>query len=258
MTQRPWVSCLLLLCAMSPAWGEALAGRSASPLVEAMQAARESEGFEIRLTLRRSGGGTEESTRIALIGQSIEGRERLLVRAISPSGIRDRAIVSERVGDHVRSTAYGPDATSAAMRADPMAGVFGSGLVVWDLMAPWWNWPDQVDEGPQAVGGRQCTQIRSRPAGKEASPVREVLSCVDAANGLSLKTMLFDGRHRMLRSIEVTRDIRTQAGRSTARSASIADADGAVTFVDVYSGDEHYLIRPGTFDTPAGPAQAKD
>jgi hypothetical protein len=62
----------------------------------------------------------------------------------------------------------------------------------------------------------------------------------------------------MLRSIEVTRSIRTQAGHSAVRSASITDAQGNVTLIDVYSGDEHYQIRPQTFDAPSGPTPPRD
>ncbi len=259
MTRIALATGLFLLCALSLGHCEAIASRSASELVDAMRAARDSDGFEIRITLRmQSAGSATEPTRLALIGQSGEEQGRLLVRAIAPAGIRDRSIVSERVGDRVQSTAYAADATSAATPADPMAEIFGTGLVVWDLMAPWWNWPEQVDEGPQTVNGHSCNQVRSRPDRRDVSPVREALSCVDARIGLAWKTMLFDGHRHLLRSIEVTRSIRTQAGYSAAKSASITDAQGGVTLVDVYSGDEHYRIGPQTFDAPAGPAPARD
>ena len=259
MTRVSSATGLFLLCALSLGHCEAIASRSASELVNAMRDARDSDGFEIRIALRaQSAGSAAELIRIALIGQSGEDRDRLLVRAITPVAIRDRSIVSERVGDHVQSTAYASDAMPASTPADPMAGIFVTGLVVWDLMAPWWAWPEQLDEGAQTVGGHSCTQIRSRPDRRNASPVREALSCVDARNGLSWKTMLFDGHHHLLRSIEVTRAIRTQAGHSAARSASITDAQGNVTLVDVYSGDEHYRIGPQTFDAPAAPAPKRD
>ncbi len=250
---------LVLLCSQTPGQCEAIASRSASQLVDAMRTARASEGFEIRIALRvQSADIPMEPTRISLIGQSGDERARLLARAISPAGLRDRSIVSERVGDHVQSTAFAPDATSASTPADPMAGIFGTGLVAWDLLAPWWNWPEQVDEGPETAGGHACTQVRSRPDRRDGSPVREVLSCVDAGNGLAWSTTLFDGHHHVLRSIEVTRSIRTQAGYSAVRSASITDAHGGVTLVEVYSGDEHYRIRPQTFDAPVLSAPARD
>jgi hypothetical protein len=237
----------LLLCgALAAGFCEPVSATSASALVESMRAARESDGFEMRVTLQRSG----DAVKIALIGQFRDGRERLLVRGIAPANIRGHSIVSERFGDRVESTSFEHDSTPGASQADPLAGIFGSALIVWDLMTPWWDWPVQIDEGPRTISGHACTQVRSRPDRREASAVAEAISCVDALNGLAWKTTLLDSHHHVLRSIEVTRVIRTQAGRSTARSGSITDADGAVTLVEVYGGDEHYEIRPDTFETP--------
>ena len=245
---------LLLGAALASASGEPL---SATSLAESMRAARQSDGFELRVQLQATGGGAEDVVRIALIGQFHAGRERLLVRGIAPANLRGRSIVSERFGDRVESTAYEHDATPASSRADPLAGLFGSPLAAWDLMAPWWDWPVQVDDGPRTISGHACTQLRSRPDRRAMSAVAEVISCVDAPQGLAWKTTLLDSRHRVLRSIEVTRVVRTQAGRSAARSASITDADGAVTRLDVYGGDERHEIRPDTFEVPAHAVPAK-
>ena len=249
-------STLLRAAVLLGAAAAARGAESAAQLVEAMRAARVSAGFEIRLTVRAPGTGSPGgTTRLALIGQSDAEHDRLLVRAIAPAWLRDRAIVSERLGERIVATAFGPDAAAAPMPADPTAGLFGSGLVVWDLMAPWWNWPDQVAGPARAVAGHACTELRSRPDPHEAGVVREVVSCVDPRIGLAWLTLLFDDRHQLLRSIEVTRDMRTQGGAAAARSATITDGDGGVTLVDVYGGDEQYQIRPHTFDTaPAAPA----
>lgn len=249
----------LLLCGvLASAHGEPVANKSARVLAEAMRAARESDGFELRVTLQGPGATAPDALRIALIGQSREGRERLLARGIAPAGIRGHAIVCERSADPGDDPSCVQDASADTRHADPMAGIFGSALVAWDLMAPWWDWPVQIDEGPMAIAGHACTQVRSRPERRPVSGVSEALSCVDARNAMAWKTTLFDSHHRVLRSIEVRRDIRTQAGHSTARSAAITDADGTVTLVDVYAGDEHYQVRPDTFATSAPVAPAKD
>ncbi len=249
----------LLLCgALASAFCEPVSTTSASALVESMRAARESDGFEMRVSLQRSGAAAGDVVKIALIGQFHDGRERLLVRGIAPADIRGHSIVSERFGDRIESTSYEQASTPGASRADPSAGVFGSAMIVWDLMAPWWDWPVQIDEGPRTISGHACTQVRSRSDHRrEGSTVTEAISCVDAPNGLAWRTTLLDSHHHVLRSIEVTRVLRTQAGRSAARSASITDADGTVTLVEVYGGDEHYEIRPDTFETPARLVPAK-
>ncbi len=258
MTAAMLATGVLLCGVLLPAHGEAAAGKSALALAESMRAARESDGFELRITLQGPGAAARDALRIALIGQSREGRERLLVRGIAPAGIRGHAIVCERSADPGEEPSCVQDTSADTVRTDAMAGIFGSTLVAWDLMAPWWDWPVQVDEGPQAIAGHACTQVRSRPERRPVSGVSEALSCVDARNGMAWKTTLFDSHHRVLRSIEARRDIRTQAGHSTARSAAITDADGAVTLVEVYAGDEHYQVRPDTFATSAAAAPAKD
>jgi len=258
MTRFTWAASLFLLGGMPLGYCDAAESRYASAQVDAMRAARDSDGFEMRIAMKmQSAAGEAEPIRISLIGQSSQERARLIVRVLSPAAMRDRSIISERVGDHVQSTAFTMEAAPASTSVDPTAGLFSTGLVAWDLLAPWWNWPEQVDEGPQTVDGHACTQVRSRPDREAASTVREVLSCVDARNGLAWRTALFDGHHRLLRSIEVTRSIRTQAGLSAVRSASVTDAQGNVTRIDVYSGDEHYQILPKTFSLPSGPIPAR-
>jgi hypothetical protein len=245
--------------AMSSA-ARAAGGDTAATLVDAMRAARASDGFELRVALTASGpragtgtgtgtdtaaspeGAALEPVKVAIVGQADAAGERVLVRGIAPARVRDAVVMASHVDRRVAARAGG-----AAV--DPQAVLFGTGLVAWDLLAPWWDWPDARVTGTAEVGGHACTELRSRApaAGGEGEAVAEVLSCIDARRGLAWRTRLFDRHHRLLRELVVEREIRTQAGTSAAKLATITSADGRTTRVEVYAGDEHHRIEPGTF-----------
>lgn len=247
---------------------DAVAVASAAALVEAMASARASEGFELRMTLTpvpaapaTPAAAPPETIKVAVIGRADAAGERVLVRGLAPERVRDAVVMAARVDARVTSrVTAGANAREGSTAVAPEARLFGTDLVTWDLLAPWWAWPDAQVTGTAEVGGHACTEVRSRaPAGPAAGAdgagtVAEVLSCVDARRGLAWRTRLYDRRHRLLRDIVVEREIRTQAGTSAAKVATITAADGRTTRVEVYAGDEHHRIEPGTFAALEGPA----
>ena len=94
--------------------------------------------------------------------------------------------------------------------------------------------------------------LRSQPAAADG-PIREVLSCVVPALALATSTQLFDGAHRCVRRIVVTRWFHAANGLGAARKMLITGDDGDTTEVEVYGGDENYEILPDTFAAPTGP-----
>ncbi len=252
MTRRTLVA--LLACVLCVGAGAVDAATSsddfATTLVASMKAARVSEGFEVRMNVSSAtpGGGAGVPFKLAVVGRFGADRQAVLVRGIAPERIRDHAVVTELAGDRgLRALAYGPGSDDASLPADPFARLFGSDLVAWDLLAPWWDWPAQEIVGAESRGGHDCVVVRSRPAPADRSVVREVRSCVDQRAGIALNTQLFDGRGHLLRSIAVTRLMRTQAGTWAAKVAAIRGADDRMTQVEIYGGDERYQVRPETF-----------
>lgn len=222
---------------------------SANDLVKAVRAQRSSEGFEARLQVvtTDSAGRRGAPMRLAVIGQFETNRLRLLFRAIAPGELRDRTIVAELTPDgRIVATERSTAEPSEAKTADPYAALFGSGLVVWDLLAPWWYWPGQFLEGTGTFFGQKCEIVRSRLRAAP-TPISEAVSCVRRDALLSLSTRLVDGRGEVVRTILLTQTARRESGALTPRRFTVAASNGSVTQVEIYSADEHHPIDATTF-----------
>jgi hypothetical protein len=218
-------------------------------LVATMKQARLSEGFEARMEVATvaANGRRAMPFKLSVVGQVVKDRQRLRIRGISPDKVRGHYVAAERNADgRIRAIGYGEAVSGSVEKTDPAARLFDSGLVLWDMFGAWWNWPQQSIEGSDNVDGRACTLVRSR-TDDGASPVREVLSCVNVDAKLSLRTQLYDRRHALLRTIAVKQTIRKESGALAAKKLSITEADRTVSEVEVYSGDEHYLVDADTF-----------
>lgn len=231
---------LLWIAWLAPAMSAA-AAESAHDLAAAMRAALYAEGFEARIqaVAVAPDGGRATPVKFAVVGQADAARQRLLLRGIAPEATQARRLVVERSADGcVRAVA-------PAGAADPHVPLFDTQLVAWDMLAPWWDWPRQTLAGSDQVAGRPCALVRSRTDAADA-PIREVLSCVDRAAGLALRTQLFDQRHALVRSIVVATTLRQESGQLAAKKFTVAAGD-ALTEAEVYSGDEHYAVPADAF-----------
>ncbi len=259
MTVRAAAVLVLLASLARPGLAaEPAAGGSADALAESMRQARWSEGFEARLNLvaLQPDGRRAPPLKLALIGQIGPALARLSVRGIAPEQVRHQVYLAElHNGTQFRLLTRGEHATDAAADAEPWEGVFHTGVTAWDLLGPWWYWPTQRIGGPDNVAGHDCTTVISLSSAS-AAPVQEVISCVDTQAKLSLRTQLFDGRHRLLRTMAVEKTVRKESGAMAAKRILITSADNSAIEVEVYGGDEHYVINAEAFsalDThPAG------
>lgn len=244
----------ILVCALLAASPGYCAGPgnpvSASALAELMRQTMHSEGFEARLSIfiTKANGAHPPPFKLAVVGQFVAGKQRLLIRGISPESAHDRFITAERGSDgRIRALEYRGQAASEHVEFDPFSKIFDSGLTVWDMFGLWWGWPKQSLEGTERINGRECTKVRSITDDKSIA-VREVESCVDQQAKISLRTRLFDSRHALIRATSVERVVRKRKGGGmAAKKLSITDAGGVLTDVEVYAGDEQYEISADTF-----------
>jgi hypothetical protein len=222
---------------------------SAAALAKSIRQARVSEGFEVRLSLTviDADGHRAAPIKLAVVGQFGADRARLVVRGISPDAVRDRFVAAERdASGRVRALQYVKPLADGVAEADPYARLFASDLAVWDMLSPWWDWPQQSAAGTGAAAGRDCTVLRSQ-ANLPAAHVREVVSCVDAALGLALKTEVLDARRAPVRTMAVEQVLRNVSGVAFVKRMTITSADKSATEVEIYAGDENYLIAADTF-----------
>lgn len=242
------VATLLLLGGLTGCGNIALAGNDsdATALAAKIMRGRLSDGFQARMqvAVTDSDKRIHPPFRIAVIGERKPGHQRLLVRGISPAKVRNRLFTAEAESDQL-TTMTSVDGGNLSP-VDPSTRLFDSGMVLWDLMTPWWRWPEQKIIGNSEVDGRECTLIRSRNGSRKA-PVAEVISCVEQENLLPWRTELYGSDHKLLRIITVKRAIRTESGILAAKAMAIDLPGISSSDVQVYSGDEHYLITPATF-----------
>lgn len=233
----------ILIAGFTPAQ----AAPSAAELVQQMLAAQHSAGFSLRLQITDSGEGAAAApVKLALIGQADSAGRRLLVRGIAPAAIHDQQRLAELSGPPPGCM----HTLAAHGSVDPQAPLFGTPLTLWDLLGAWWYWPRQTVIGHDRVAGQECTLIRSRPA-QPTTPVREVVSCIDAEAGLSWRTQLFAADGSLLRSITVRTALRHDSGRLSPRRALLTAGRRSVE-IEAYSGDEHYTVAATTFTPLAG------
>lgn len=220
---------------------------AAQALAGMMKQAKYSEGFEARLNVlvTMKNGAHPAPLRLAVVGQASADRQRLSIRALSPEAARKRAYVAERGRDgRIRMLEH---AANEYTEFDPLAKMFGAGVVAWDMFSPWWDWPSQSLQGVERIKDRECEKIRSVTDDKN-SVVQEVESCVDRQAKLSLRTRLYDGKHALIRTTSVERVMRKgQSGALGAKVLTITDASQARTDLEVYAGDEEYLVSEETF-----------
>lgn len=220
-------------------------------LVAAMKQARQSNGFEVRMNVYviAPDGKRAMPMKISVIGQSDATRQRLLVRGIAPEAIRDRYVVVERnATDSVKAFGYTAQSTSHPRSVDAVARLFESGVRVWDLLMPWWDWSQQTVVAEKAPTGHECVWVHSRQGRQSEAGVESVESCVDSKNSMTWHTRLRGAKGQVLREISVISAMRKSVGSGlAAKKLTIAEANKTVTEIEVYAGDEAYQITPETF-----------
>jgi len=222
---------------------------SPAVLVETLRLARYSDGFEARMKISSVGPDGKQSApfKVAVVGQIDSQRERLAISGISPPSVHGHSYAAEKTADgRIRVIEYGTRFPADLAEIEPTTRVFGSALVIWDILAPWWHWPKQTSGGPHSSDRHDCQTIRSVTTAGTA-PIPEVVTCVDAKTRLPLQTQLFDRQHILLRTISTRQTMPMESGAMAVKRLTIADADHSVTDVEVYSGDEHYAISTATF-----------
>ena len=237
---------LVLLLALTPAYAGV---PSAASLAKLMREAQLSNGFSARMNVAviKADGRRMLPFKIALIGQMTADRQRLLIRGIAPASVGKHYFAAETSTDGViRAIAYTEQPSSMSVATPALTPLFDSGLVIWDMLSPWWDWPEQTLGEAEQIDGHACSVVTSlAPAGD--LPVHEVVSCIDQDAKLSLRTQLFDKRHRLIRTITVEHMMRMASGAMAAKRLTITEADRSRTEIEVYSGDENYLIGAETF-----------
>lgn len=237
---------LMGLCSLLAAASVCAETLTPRELADAMLKARYSSGFEARMQIASSASATKIPVKLAVVGQIDAQRQRLMLRGISPAKLRGSFIaVEEQAGHEMVAIRYQGEKPDAMEAFDISSSAFDSGLVVWDMLAPWWRWPNQQFAGADQVGGKPCTLLRSTAA--KGGHVSEVISCIDVKEHLALSVALYDQQHQLLRTLVVDKPMRKHDGQLAAKVLSIQLPHDETVQVNAYSGDEDYTISEAQF-----------
>ena len=230
-----------------PVWthGAPLSGKD---IAGNMQAVRLSDGFSARMNVAviEANGKRQVPFKLSIIGQLNSEHRRLLLRVVAPAGIQHNRIVAEIKNGKVVAAAYteAPGAPVADFAEDQ--DIFDSGLRLWDMFAPWWDWPEQKVIGTANIRGLPCMLVRSAE-NPVADHARSVVSCIDTSRKISLRTEIWGPDNKLLRTIEVIGTQRRDSGITVAKKVQRKDYSGRITESEVYSGDENYEVSDVMF-----------
>ena len=222
---------------------------SADEVARSMLEARQSAGFEIRVRLSDVQPDDSRSSmgQLSVIGEFDPEGGRLVTRRISGVGVTASPMSAEvNARGRVRVVRSDAEHGGEISEADPFAAEPYPGLFIWDMLAPWWMWPQQTVQGIGEVAGTRCLRIVSRTTASD-SPIRSVASCVDMQRGLALQTLLLDAHDKVVRRIDVERTAQRSSGAAGASRMRITGMNAKAIAVEVYSGDEHHENTADTF-----------
>lgn len=238
------LNCLML---MLPVWahGAALSGNE---IARNMQATRLSNGFSARMNVAviEANGKRQEPFKLSIIGQLNSEHRRLLLRGVSPAGIQHKRIVAEIKNGKIVAATYAeaPETPIADFAEDQ--DIFDSGLRLWDMFAPWWDWREQKVIGTADIRGVSCIRVRSAE-NAVAAHARSVVSCIDTSRKISLRTEIWGPDNKLMRTIEVLSTQRRNSGTIVAKKVQLKNYSGRITESEVYSGDENYEVSDVMF-----------
>lgn len=234
----------LMLSLSSLVNGAPLSGQE---IADAMRNARVSDGFSLRMNVAviEASGKRHEPFKLSVVGQRTRHHQRLLLRGISPISIQQQRIAAEIRAGEITAVSY---ADAPNSRITPIAAnqqIFDSGLVLWDMFAPWWDWPDQRVLGAAKIRGQECIILSS--AGNPNAGIQTVISCIDVTQKVALKTEIFGEHQKLLRVTEVLSTLRLESGAVSAKKIQLRDARNTITESEIYSGDENYEVNDALF-----------
>jgi hypothetical protein len=245
MKRHPFLLASLVLALSTPGFGAPLSGKE---IAEKMQASRLSDGFSARMNVAviESNGRRQEPFKLSLIGQRNSQHQRLLLRGISPARLQQQRVAAELRSGKIVAVSYQNVPESLTTIFDADEAIFDSGLRLWDMFAPWWNWPEQQRLGTVEIRGQSCELVHSTETGSAAF-ARSVVSCVDTARNISLRTEIFGPGKSRLRTIEVLSTMRRDSGAIAAKKLQLEDNKYRITESEIYSGDENYEVSDALF-----------
>ncbi len=221
---------------------------TADQLIARIMDAQKTSGFRTRARLIRTSAGTgaEEVTQLLIKGRREGEAAEVLYQALWPPAVRGQALVVQRRPGHAAGGFfYEPPDSRRPLTAELLARpFFGSDLSVEDLVEEFWSWPSQRVAGREALEGRACYILESRPPAGAATAYSLVKSWIapDLALPVRIEKYFRDGR--VAKRFTAERLLKQAGGRWAAARVVVSPAGGHSRTVLEGTKSERDLLLP--------------
>jgi len=236
----------VLLALSLSVWG---GDPAAEALIAKVLSAQETSGFRVRARLVRGAPGADkpEVTQLLIKGRREGDTTEVLYEVLWPTAVRGRALVVRRApGKPVTGFLFDPPDRQRPLSPDLMRQpLFGTDFSVEDVVDEFWSWPDQRRAGEEAVGGRACQVLESRPGPGAATAYSLVRSWVAPDLALPLRVEKY-GKDGSLARRFTAESLMKQGGRWVAAKVTVVPAGGRTRTLLEGTKSERDLTLPAS------------
>ena len=181
-------------------------------LIAAVKAARPKGDVQIRAMMQQKGKPTLQ----ILIKRhtSDSGDELHLYQMLFPTARKGEGLALKVGGDGKFSGwTYPPSGQPVPLKpTDRTMGLFGTDVLVEDLLAEFLDWPIQEVKGHVKLGSANCTIVESKPAGNSPGKIGRVVSVMEDERLYPKKLEIFGKDGKLMRTVETQKVMRSASG----------------------------------------------
>ncbi|MBL9115575.1 MAG: outer membrane lipoprotein-sorting protein [Verrucomicrobiaceae bacterium] len=181
-------------------------------LMAAVKAARPKGDVQIRATMRQKGKPTLQI--VIKRHTSPNGDELHLYQVLFPTARKSEGLAL-RVGNGGKFSGwtYTPGGQPVSLKpTDRTTGLFGTDVLIEDLLAEFLDWPVQEVKQHVKLGSADCTIVESKPGGASPGNVSRVLSVMEDERLYPKKAEIFGKDGKLMRTVETQKVMRSSSG----------------------------------------------
>jgi len=201
-------------------------------LISAMKAAQPTGAGDakVRLTLKQEGKPTLQIQ--VKRRRTAEGENLHLYQVLFPAGQKNEGLLLKVKGKSVTGMSYKPGGKPTALAGDIRSqGLFGTDLLVEDLLTDYLDWPEHKVIGTEKIKQTLCTIVESTPAAGSRAQVKKAKCWMDEARMCPRKVEFLNGAGKVLRTVETLDTVRSKGHIIPVELSITTAATGSTTNV---------------------------
>ena len=180
-------------------------------LIAAVKAARPKGDLQIRATLNQKG---QPAMQIQIKRHtSANGDELHLYQILFPKNRKGEGLSLRVSSRGFSGWVFKPGSPPVALKpSDRNTGLFGTDLLIEDLLADFLEWPQHQVVGKEKLGAADCSIVESHSAGATSGAVKKVRSWMEDERLYPKKIILMDAGDKVLREVITEKVTRSSSG----------------------------------------------